>query len=380
MIPLPHQQKFLDSNPRKALLNWEMRVGKSLPAALWIDMPCRAGNTYIICIKKNKKSWLEFNTKATVVTKEEFKQIRKTIINPTAIVVDEIHKFGSSLFVKGRSQLAVDLYTLVKENPDCDILGLSATMIRQDPWSLHTILCYVGIYYDWKEWRKKFFELRKMPYLRFPAWFPKDNWRTNIKAIRDKHCDIVALHEVVEHLPPAQSRIIKIKQPKYIKPIDEIVTWVHEHRHEQVGKVKEILELGYNKLIVVANYTSQIDELAKELVKEKPVFILDGRTKDAEKTIKEAQDAPECYLICQSSCGEGWDGWMFGAMVFVSMGHSCTSHTQMLGRQRHPKYLKVTETIYLIAGRWDQRIYDTIKRGEDFNPFKYEPTKITKTK
>ncbi len=51
----PHQARFLDDNPRKAILAWEMRCGKSIPAAFWIDMPCRSGNTYIICIKQNTK-------------------------------------------------------------------------------------------------------------------------------------------------------------------------------------------------------------------------------------------------------------------------------------------------------------------------------------
>lgn len=224
MKPLKHQQDFLDRNPRKALLNWEMRVGKSLPAALWIDMPCRAGNTYIICKKKNKQSWKDFNTRATVLTKDEFRPIAHTIKKPTAIVIDEIHWFGSGLFVKGRSGLSTALYKIVKEYPECDILGLSATMIGQNPWRLHTLLCYIGIYYDWKTWREKFFELKKMPFLRFPAWFPKKDWRVGVEAIRDKYCSTIALHEVVENLPPAETKIIKIKQKKYIKPKDEIVT------------------------------------------------------------------------------------------------------------------------------------------------------------
>jgi len=369
---MPHQKEILDINPSKALLNWEMRVGKSLPASIWIDMPCRSGNAYIICKKKNKQSWLDFKTKATVLTKEEFK--KTTIVNPTAIVVDECHWFGSSPFQKGRSELSTKLYNLVKEYPDCDILGLSATMIGQNPWRLHTLLCYIGVYYDWKEWRKQFFELKRMPFLRFPTWFPKKNWRAGVEKIRDKHCYTKALSEIVEYLPPAETKIIRIKQKKYVKPVDEIVTWVHEHRHEQTGKVNEILDLGYKKLIIVVNYLSQIDELAKELEKEKPVYVVDGRTKNSEDVIKQAQEAEECYLIVQSGCGEGWDGWMFGAMVFVSMSHSSTNHTQMLGRQRHPQHLRITETYYILGGRWDERIYNTILEGENFNPFKYAIT------
>lgn len=383
MIPLPHQQKFIDWNPKKALLNWEARCGKSLPASIWVDHPCRTGNTYIITPKQNVKDWKAFNTKATVLSKEQFKKIAHTIENPTAIVVDELHTFGSPLFIKGRSQLATALYSLLKKYPDCHFLGLSATMIRQNAWSLHTLLCYAGIYYDWKKWRSNFFTLTKMPYLRFPAWLPNKDWRIKIRPFLEKHCDIVSLKDVVEYLPSVEMKVIKIKQPKYIKPIDEVVTWVDEHYWEQHGKIKEILNLGYKKIILVCRYTEQIDFLADKLKEEKPVFVLDGRTKDQSAVKKEAQEAEECYFICQSSMGETWDGWQFGCMVFVSLGHSCYQYTQMVGRQRHLEHLRPIEVIFLIGGRWDQRVYDTVVvLGKEFNPHIYlnEPTSPPKTK
>jgi superfamily II DNA or RNA helicase len=375
----PHQQTILDKNPRKAILAWEMRCGKSLPACLWIDMPQRAGNTYVICPKQNKSDWIGFGTKATVLTKEEFK--KTTIVNPTAIVVDEAHYFASALFMKGRSQMATKMYQLVRTYPNMDILLLTATPIRQDAWSLHTLLCYVGQYYDWKKWRATFFDLRKMPFLRFPTWFPKSDWRIKIRPFLEKHCDIVSLKDIVEYLPEPTSTIIKIKQKPYKAPLDEVVTWTHEHRYEQQGKVEEILKLGYKKLIVVAHYTEQINELANELAKDKPVFILDGHTKDPALTKQQAQEAEECYLIVQSAMGFGWDGYMFGAIVFASMSHSCLNHTQMTGRVRHLKHLNPVFYYYLIGGRWDKRIYDTILKGQDFNPHIYlhESTGVTQT-
>lgn len=371
MNPLPHQYNFLAKNPNKAILNWEMRVGKTLPAALWIDYPSRSGNTYIICLKKNKRGWLAMNTKATVLTKEEFKKEAKNIVNPTAIVIDEMHYFGSAIFLKGRSKLAEEMYNLVKKYPNCHILGLTATPIRQDAWSLHTLLCYIGVYYDWKTWQTMFFERKKMPYLRFPAWFPKKDWKVKIRPFLEKHTDIVALADVVHDLPPAETYVENVPCSPYKEPEDKVVTWSHEHQHEQENKGKWIAELGYKKIIVVCYYTEQINALKKELEEIKPVFVLDGRTKDQEAVIEQAQQAEECYFIVQSSCGEAWDGWMFGAMVFASMAHSCFQHTQMLGRQRHPKHLKATETYYLIGGRWDKRIYDTIESGKEFNAHIY---------
>ena len=368
MKPLPHQQRIIDLNPPKYLLNWETRAGKSLPAAIWIDLPEQAGNTYIICKKSNKKSWLAFNTKATVLTKEEFKKVAPTIKNPTAIVGDEIHHFGSALFVKPRSQLATVLYTLLKEYPECHFMGTSATPVRNSPWSFHTLLCYIGVYIPWKEWRSEFFELVHLPFMKFPGWLPKSNWRELMVPYVEKYTDIVALRDVVDDLPPATSRIIRIKQKPYKKPIDEMVTWHHEHLHEQQNKYKEILELGYKKVIIVAYYTEQIDQLASQLKADKPTFILDGRTKDPEDTIKKAQESDECYLIVQSGCGEGWDGYQFGAMVFCSMDHTYVSNVQMHGRQRHPKYLRDIEIIYIVGGRWDQRILDAYHNAENFNP------------
>lgn len=381
MDPYPHQQDFLDKNPNKAILAWEMRVGKSLPASIWIDHPVRTGNTYIISPKQIKKDWVKMDTKATVLSKEEFKKAwnNSEIEKPTAIVVDEAHYFASPLFVKGRSQMAAALYELVREYPNCHILLLTATPIRQNAWSLHTLLCYIGEYYDWKDWRKEFFNLEDATFIKHrpgkwnptKIWMSHPKWRTNVRKYLEKHCDIVSLKDIVEYLPPQESKIITVKQKPYERPTDEIVTWTHEHQYEQTDKYKEILKLGYNKLIVVVHYTDQIDELSAILSEEKPVFVLDGRTKDADDIKRQAQEAEECYFIVQASMGFGFDGYMFGAIVFASMSHSCVYHTQMTGRTRHLKHLRPVTNYYLVGGRWDKRIYDTIEAGKDFNPHIY---------
>lgn len=372
-----HQQRIVDLNPAKILLDWEMRVGKTLPACHWIDATEQAGNTYIICKKANKHSWIEMKTKATVLTKEEFK--KEDIKKPTAIVFDEAHYAASPLFLKGRSrsQIATKFYTLIREYPKCHIMLLTATPVRNDAWSLHTLLCYVGVYYDWKKWRDEFFELREMPYLRFPAWFPKDNWREGVDKYRKMHCDQVSLRDVVDVLPPVTSRVIEIKQKKYVPPKHEVVTWVDEHRWEQHGKAERIIELGYRKSILVCKYTSQIDKLAEKLKNEKPVFILDGRTKDPGDIIKRAQESEECFFIVQESCAEGWDGYMFSVMIFVSMGHSYVSNVQMHGRQRHPLHLRDIDIIYMVGGRWDKKILQAYNDSEDFNP--HAPTPSSKS-
>lgn len=370
--PYPHQEKFIKWNPKKAILAWEMRVGKSNAACNWIDNPCRTGNTYIITIKQNYKEWVLMETGATVMTKENFKKLAPTIKNPTAIVVDEASFFASGLFIKGRSQLSTALYTLVKTYPGMDVLLLTATPVRQSAWSLHTLMCYIGVYYDWKKWRAEFFQLQKLPFLRFPAWMPKKDWRIKIRPFLEKYCDIVSLKDIVEYLPEAETIIIKVEhKTKYIKPKDAITTWQDEHRFEQNDKLEEIQKLGFKKLILIVFFTEQIDFLKKELEKEKEVFVLDGRTKDAHLVKQQAQESEECYFIVQSSCVMGWDGYTFPAMVFVSMSHSCVDFTQAKGRQRHLKHLHPIFMYFLVGGVWDKRILDCVMASKDFNPFIY---------
>ena len=365
----PHQARFIDDNLDKALLCWEMRVGKSWPAAIWAER--RNSNAIVVCPKQLIADWKKLTPFATVYSKEQFKKNWKEITLPSCLVVDEAHTFGSALFTKKRSQLATAMYSFIKANPDLPTLLLSATPIRNDPSSLHTLLCYIGKYIPWDKFRAEFYELTRMPFLRFPAYFPRHDWRLKARSLLEKHADIVSLRDCVEYLPKVTTEVLTAKIPKYNRPEDEIVTWTDEHKHEQQGKAEQIKRLGFRKIIISCKYTAQIDELAKQLSGDRQVFILDGRTKDSAKVKQDAQEADECYLICESSMGVGFEGWMFGALVFASLSHTALSHTQMCGRITSVDHSNPHFIYYLINGRWDRRIHESIIKNEDFNPHKF---------
>lgn len=365
MKPYPHQQRFIDQNPNKAIMAWEARSGKSLPASIWLDK--RQGEKYIICLKQNKKDWQRINTGATVLTKEELKK-HDGFKNPTAIVIDEAHTTASPLFITTRrSQLSTKVYQLVKKYPNMHVLLVTATPVKNDAWSLHTLLCYIGVYYDWKKWREKFFELKSFPFLRYPAWFPKSNWREELQTLMYKHCDIVSLKDIVKDLPPIEDEVIDIKHKvKYVRGDED--TWHDEHKAEQKDKADFILNLGFRKIIIVCHYTYQIDELKDILSKEKRVYVLDGHVKDQDEVKRLAQADDDCYLILQASMGMTFDGYMFSSIVFASMSHKCVDHTQMKNRSRNLEHLKAYTHYYLIGGRHDKKIFNTIKLGRDYSP------------
>jgi hypothetical protein len=365
---------FIDQNPDYALLAWEMRTGKQLPACLWSNHPKRNKNPIVVCLKQNKSDWKKDAPHATVYTKEEIKKFGKDIKNPTCLVIDECHTCASPLFTKARSQLSTAIYNLIKENPNMHVLLLTATPIRNDPSSLHTLLCYRGVFIPWKSWRERFYSLEYKPYLRFPAYFPKADWRIKIRPILEKYANIVSLRDCIGELPPETVELIKIKNKPYVPVIGELPKWTDHHQAEQVGKSEEIKKLGYRKLIIACHYTAQIDLLASELGKDREVFVLDGRTKNPSEIKLLAQESDECYFIVQASMGMGWDGFMFPALVFASMSHKSVDHTQMKGRLRSVDDPHPVIYYYLIGGKWDKRIYDSIMLNQDFNPhiYKYE--------
>lgn len=355
----------MERNARKELWCWATRTGKTIPASLWSNHPDRNSNPIVICLKSNKKSWQKAAPHATVYTKEEFKKHWFSIEQPSCVVVDEAHFFASPLFVKGRSQLATSLYNFIKKWPDMDVLLLTATPIRNDPSSLHTLLCYIGKYVPWNQWRAEFYELQYRPYMPRPAYFPIENWRRRIRKYLEANADIVTLADVVENLPPETHEVIEVKTGKYQYAEDEERSWTTEHLHEQSEKHKTIKELGdkYRKLIVVCKYTEQIITLAKELERSKPVFILNGQTKDQEATITAAQEADDCYLIMQASMGAGFDGVKFDAMVFASMDHTYVNYVQAIGRLHHTIHIKPAIYYYLLSTGshgWDRRVYNAV--------------------
>lgn len=359
-----HQKRFLDEMPSKALLCWEMRTGKSLPASIWAER--RGGNSIIVCPKQLVKDWQKLSPISIVYSKENFKKNWREIKNPTSLIIDEAHTFGSSLFTKKRSQLSTAMYYFIKENPLMGVLLLTATPIRNDPSSLHTLLCFIGKFIPWEQWRSRFYTLEQRPYIPRPAYFPKSGWQKDIRNVLEEHADIVSLKDCIEYMPKINKEIARIKSPKFIR--DDEYHWTKEHLNEQTNKIQYIKTLGYRKIIIVCHYTAQIDEFKKSLSSERQVFVLDGRTKNAEEVKRQAQESDECYFIVQASMGFGFDGYMFGALVFSSMSHRSLDHTQMLGRLTNVDNPVPQFIYYLIGGRWDKRIYDSIMLNEDFNP------------
>lgn len=370
-MPLyPHQQAFLDKNLTKALICFETGTGKTRTAVEWLRR--YQGNAWVIVPKRIKKKWQVdlSDVKATVVTKEEFKKL--DITNPTALIIDEAHAHASALFTKGRSQLAEHTYNLIRKYPQMPVLLLTATPISSTPANLHTLLTYTGVYIPWPTWRDRFYNLERLPYLPRPAYIPKKDWRQLIQPVLLQYAHVALMKDCVDVLPPITEEIISVPAGKFKVEVEwePMAAFVAEHRHEQTKKAEKIREIGvgYRKVVVVAYFREQIEELEKELKKDKTVYVLHGGVADQEAVIKQAQEDEECFLICQSSIGAGFDLNTFAIMIFASQGYSYLASVQMKGRIRRIHDLKPVKYIYLLGGRIDRAIKKRIELGKDFDP------------
>jgi superfamily II DNA or RNA helicase len=366
-----HQQNFKDNMQNKMLVVWEGGLGKTVAGCLWLS-DNRDSDALVIAPKRVLEKWRaelkKWGTKATVLSKEQFKKTPIKIWS--GVVVDEIDEFSSPLFTKGRSQLSESLYNLVKAFPDMPIIGLSATPVRSSPNNLHSILCFLGHFIEYKKWRAEFFSLEYRPYLPRPAWMPKPDWRQRIRPYLEKYADVVLLKNCVDDVPSVDEEIVIMKRKAQVVEGN----FFDRHRLEQEDKLKEILDIGkeYRKVLVVAFYVEQVEALAKELKKDRETFMVHGSVKNQEELLKQANECDECFLVIQASLGAGFDADTFSCVVFASMSYKARDFVQMKYRVRRIHNLHPVKYWYLIGGKCDLAVKKTIDLGRDFIPSEWE--------
>lgn len=374
----PHQEKFLNSDNAHSILCWEAGTGKTHVAKLWLEQNRRDANAVVLCPKQVVPTWEE--TDATVYSFEQFKKATKEGTlpdHPSAIIVDEADMMASPLFVaKQRSQRTADLYTYIMENPEADVLLLTATPVRSTPWNIHTLLVLARIVSGstWKKFRETYFSKQTTFYSRYPIWLPQLDWRPRMQKLIDKYTHIALMKDMVD-LPPETHEVIKLKEPNYEQneEWEAAKQFAEDHRLEQGDKDKSIKEIsrGYRKVVVVAKYRTQIDELAHSLSKERETFVLDGRTKDVGRVIADAEASSECYFILQAQVGAGFELPSFAVMVFASQSYGARDYVQTKARIKRINALKPLKYYYLQAGKCDRAVYKSVKQGLDYIPSEY---------
>lgn len=375
----PHQQRYMNErNRNRDLLVWEMQTGKTPVACEWIKYR-KPLKFLVVCpkaiVEKWKRELKEWGAKADVTSRDNVKKI--DLNQYDGLVLDEAQDFASPLFNKQRSARATVIYNYVKTHPTAHILLLSATPIRSTAWNLHTLACYLGIFWPVRDYRDKFFYFTDL----FGRWHyePRKDWRIQIRPYLESIADIVLLKDCAD-VPENEHKVITIKQ----KEPQDCLDWHERHRAEQSDlKWKELSALldGYRKAIVVVYYKDQIDDYVKRIGNDRQVFVLDGRTKNQDEVIEQAKKADDCVFIMQASMGAGFSASeTFSVMIFASMSFKYIDYVQSTGRLNSTEHIHKNNYFYLLGGACDNAVYKTIMSGHDFNPHKYLAGSSSQTK
>jgi len=125
--------------------------------------------------------------------------------------------------------------------------------------------------------------------------------------------------------------------------------------------------LEFPKLLIFANYTAQINEIAEQLRKEGyNVSTLTGQTKDR-TFIKTVNESPEPHIIiAQSSISSGYELPTFPCVIYASKSFRFVDYSQSLGRVLRANKLKKNLYIHLVVEGCDKDCHDAIMSGNDF--------------
>ena len=224
---------------------------------------------------------------------------------------------------------------------------------------------------------------------------PKDDPATTAKLasfIRELG-EVITLDECVD-MPPAVFEYEKIQLTKEEKKAITALTesnavvryskihqiengtlkgneYVPDTLYSQNGKIERIRDIAAEvpKLVVFAKYTLQVRAIADALRKDKyTVFILTGETKNADRIIREANEAREAVIIINTDKAEGYELPSFQNVVYASLPWSMVSFLQSQGRVRRiNKPQRVFYTILISDGEIDRAVFQSLEKKLDFN-------------
>lgn len=146
------------------------------------------------------------------------------------------------------------------------------------------------------------------------------------------------------------------------------------HIHNEKLEVIEQLCEEFPKILIFANYTAQIDQIASYLnEKGYTTITLTGAIKDRENIISAANKSDKVVVIAQCSISAGYELPEFRCTVFASKNYQLVHYVQSLGRTLRANNLKKNLFVHIVTrGGSDEACHKAILAGENFIEGVYE--------
>ena len=384
MTPLyTHQKRFLARDPDKAMLVWSMGSGKTRVACEWAK---RREPAVIICPKGLKENWRRecemWGLKEyRIISKEEFKKCAREL-SQKVVIVDEADAFFSANF---KSQLSKALKWYINTHKP-HLLLLSGTPLRSSAWNIYTAATLLGYAWNYRDFQYRFFSQVQMGSRLVPV--PRAGTEEELRELIESISDVFRLEDEFD-IPPQIDETIYTGESKAQKRAHEgnieiapIVRFTRDHQIEAgIGVMEkddtklELIQqyaLDVPKVAVVCRYRAQLETYAAALRRKgHTVYEMHGDVQNRSQVLDNVENEERCVLLCQSATCEGWEAPSVGLMVFASLDFSYRAMVQMRGRILRVNRLKKNVYIYLIAGKTDKAILESLNKKKDFDVLSY---------
>lgn len=400
-----HQKDLISANPSRRLVAFGCGAGKTRTV---LQLAKNKGGTALVVAPKTQvldRTWEReaeatgIDVPMTVLSKEQFK---KGAPRADILILDESHfamgvlpatRYRNKVEVPRTSQIFDAVEAWIRDNRPRALYLCSATPFPQ-PMALYAVARLFGEDVDYFAFRRKFYSY--VPSIGRGVWVPRRDAESEqlLKVAALKFGTFGRLEDFFD-VPPQVHKPVTVglstTQKRALKELplefpDPLVRVGKRHQVEQgqLGgqewdeyKTLEVEQLAreFDKLLVFAKYTAQLDRLAAALRKKFPrrdVLVLDGRTADRRALLALAEDRDrKTIVVAQSQVSTGYELPSFRCTVFASMSYSFVDYEQALGRTQRANNISRNLYVYLLAGEVDAAVLKCVQGKRDFNEALY---------
>lgn len=415
MIPplYEHQKKIIAEDKKKVGLFMGTGSAKTRTA-----LELAEGKVLVICPKQQRedRTWQrnaeEFGLKLdlTVISKEDLRSGWQKLDRYDTVIIDEVHcnlgispmpkqKNGKS--VLNSSQIFSATLQYLRNHPPKRFYPCSATPTPK-PLAMWGIAKLFGEEWDFYTFRSRFYKEIRVGINR-RIWVDKkdDVTKSDVAKLVQKFGYTGSLNDFFD-VPEQTHRTVHIEPTTEQKKAMAEITYseadplvrrsrlrtiengvLYGKKIESTGGKEDILKnkvtifpskkidyileraIEFPKLLIFANYTAQIMEIAKAL-EGYNVSILTGATKDRANLILDAEKAKEAIVIAQCSISSGYELPSFPCVIYASKSWQYVHYEQSLGRVLRSNHLKKNLYIHLVVKGCDEDCHKAIMSRQDF--------------
>ena len=417
MIPplYDHQKKIISANKLKCGLFLGTGASKTRTALCMAE-----GKTLVICPKQQRedKTWERENVKwgtnvdIAVVSKEDLRKNWETLTRFDTVIIDECHNnlgvqpayvYKRGVQIPKTSQIFDATKKFIQKTNPKRLYMLSATPVPK-PMSMWAIGTLLGYSWSFNDFRSTYYFESRIGGNRV-IWVPKkdDGSKQKLALLVQSLGYTGSLNDFFD-VPEQTHKVVKIDLTGEQKGAADMMSFVEadplvrrarlrtiengvlygkkvealdsqtDEMTDKVtiykdNKIPYILEraLEFPKLLIFANYTAQIEEIARSLRAEGyNVSTLTGATKDRSfiKTVDES-NSPH-IIVAQCSISSGYELPSFPCVIYASKSWRYVDYEQSLGRVLRSNKLKKNLYIHLVVDGCDGDCHKTIMSGQDF--------------